>query len=89
MLNNNTRRKNKKVYRNNKGKVVACIVGKFLKKRVNREKHLMRIYDGYAFDEYIILDSIKQGVEIVEITEKDTGAIYTCKIELFVRRQTP
>lgn len=81
MLNNST--KKSKVYRNAMGNIVAKSSGKFLKKKVYREKHLLKIYNAYAFDESIIIDAKKRGVEKVEITEKDTGAILTCNIDLF------
>jgi hypothetical protein len=58
---------------------------KTYRKKVVREKHLMRMFNGYGIDRDIIIDLKRQGCDNIRIMEIDTGQIYEVPFEKFIK----
>lgn len=64
-------------YHNGKGKVVGQIVDGIFRKKVDKRKHLMKMFDAWGIDETIFLDLEERGCTEIRIKETTTGTIYT------------
>lgn len=73
----------KKTYRTSEGKIAGQLVNDVYQKVVSRQKHLMKMFNGYGIDAEIFKDLKENGCREIRITEVDTGDTYTCPIETF------
>jgi len=71
------------------GKVVAVISGGVLRKAVSASHHFLRVPPAIAFDTSILDAARQAGVSRVEVTDRETGRVYTAALADFDRWGVP
>lgn len=72
------------LFTNHKGQPVGELLDGVYRKVVNREKHLMRIFNGYGIDSSILERIIEEGCREIRVKETDTGNILSTTPESFM-----
>ncbi len=62
------------------GKVVGTVENSMFRKRLRGSKHLLRTPRGWALDVQSLHDAEEMGATSVEITDQESGKVYTSSI---------
>ena len=84
MNNYSTTIRRRKPVKNYQGRVCGCIVGNVLKKSVKRSRHLLRKYNGFAWDCSILENARKRSVNLIEIYDKENRQTYRTTLSNFL-----
>ena len=71
-----------KIFKNNKGQVIAELEGTILKKKVSFKLHHLRSYKGWAIDQEVI-DTIKDKCTDIEIYDIDSKKLFKTIFQTF------
>lgn len=72
------------VLHNRRGQVAATIEGETLRKTVCASRHFLRKPLAICFDDAVIQEARLQGVEQIEVMDKETGHLYHCSLATFL-----
>jgi hypothetical protein len=64
-------------YTNKKGQVVGTLKEGIFRKIVNKERHLMKIYDAWGIDYDVLLDLKAKGCTEIRVKETKENVVYT------------
>lgn len=73
----------RKDFTNNKGKMCGYWIDGIYRKRVNSQKHRLRVMDAYGIDKAIVEELKLLKTHSVRIQEEDTGKILDVSFDFF------
>lgn len=73
-------------YKNPKGQVIGTLKEGIFRKVVNRERHLMKIYDAWGVQYDVLTDLKKQGCTEIRIKETKENVVYRISFQDFFEK---
>ncbi len=80
-LDSITSRERAQVFRSD-GKMVGGIIGTTLRKHVDASRHFLRRPPAICFDRDVLLEAQSQGVQIVEVIDRESGNVFRASLAL-------
>lgn len=74
-------------FKNQKGQVVGEMHDSIYRKKVIREKHLMKMFGSYGIDADIFKKLVELKCKEIRVKEKDTDCIMSCSFETFANNK--